>query len=96
MDKINETLTWLMLAIFGYWFTTNKTMPAGDQSTPEVAPAAGPDTPEATGMISERTEKPCDMAFGEGSLITFNLSEMMGQRKARRNLRRRKEDQISS
>lgn len=95
MDKINELLTWLMLVIFGCWFSANKAIPAGDQSAPEAAPAAGPAIPEATGTLSERTENPRNTASCESSIIAAGLSEMMGRRRVRRNLRRRKEDQAS-
>jgi len=95
MDKVNEILTWLMFVAFGCWFAANKTVPAVDQSAPEVASAAGPTTPEATGALSDRIDTSRTMASCEGSLIAAGLSEMMGRRKIHRGLKRRKEDKIS-
>jgi hypothetical protein len=93
MDKLYEIYIWLLCLAFDCWFVKNEATPTGDKDSPEVAPAAGPSIPEVTGTLSERTEKPRDLSFGEGSLITFNLSEMMPQRKVRRSLlKRRKED----
>ncbi|HOD41274.1 MAG TPA: hypothetical protein PKL57_12015 [Candidatus Wallbacteria bacterium] len=95
MDKINEILNWLMLAIFSCWFVADKTMPAVDQSAPEAAPAAGTAIHDTTGAMTERPEKPYDTASCEGSIITVGLSEMLKRQRVRRNLRRRKEDQAS-
>jgi len=92
MDKVNEILTWLMLVVFGYWFTTDKPVPAVDQSVPEVAPAAGTAIHDTTGPMMERPKKPYDTASCEGSIITVGLSEMLKRQRVRRNLRRRKED----
>ncbi len=95
MDKINEMLTWLVFLACGYWFTTNKTVPSGDQSAPEAAPAVGTAIHDTTGPMMERSEKPCDTVSCEGSIITVRLSEMLKRQRVRRNLRRRKEDQAS-
>lgn len=93
MERIQEILTWLMLAMFGCWFAANKIMPVGDQSGTEVAPAAGPAIPATTTPTITLTEKPYDDKFHASSVSAAGLSEMLNRRKIRRNMLRRKEDQ---
>jgi len=94
MDKINEILTCLMVTVFG-WLAANKTMPVGDYSNPEVAPAAGPSTPDVVTAAISPTDKIYNDRFHEGTVIAAGLSEMLNHSKVRRNMRRRKEDQRS-
>ena len=95
MDKLYEIYTWLLCLAFGCWFVKNEAAPLGDKDSPEVAPAAGPITPEVEAKAIVPTDKIYNDRFHEGTVVAAGLSEMLNRSKVRRNMLRRKEDQHS-
>lgn len=91
MDKINETIAWLMLVMFGCWLTKTEVAHTADKSEPEAAPAIGPASSLET--VAARPDTVDADSLQERSIISVGLSEMLNKRRARRNMGRRKEDQ---